>query len=273
MTSITIVVLLSIALLALTAWALGRTARALGSVNGRFGKGMIAAVTISLVAIVINLFGLLLAPYSSQLILSVVDLLLFLFSIFFLLEYMFRLSAARTFAMLGAYWAISLLELGLVLLIVRPLVIEAFLIHTASMSPTLNPGERFMVNKVLHPRRWDLVAYWSHSDPQPERWCKRIVALPGERLRFEGGAVYINDQLMPAPPVVNGRYHATLPVHASQPYHDGQTIVLGRDEFFVVGDNMDLSDDSRMLGPTPRSDMVGVVDVIYWPLNRAKVLR
>src|SRR5205823_2060885 len=109
---------------------------------------------------------------------------------------------------------------------------------TPSMAPTIEPRDRLLVNKLLRPRRWDMVAYWRHDEQPPAVYCKRLIALPGERLRFDGGMVYINDQLMPAPAVVAGRCHASVPGTAAR-YADGQTIALGSDEYFLVGDNVD----------------------------------
>jgi signal peptidase I len=133
------------------------------------------------------------------------------------------------------------------------------------------PGDRFVVNKLDHPARWDLVTYHSTTPGAPV-YCKRVVGLPGEKVRFDQGNVYINDQLMVAPPVVAGRYHATLPTVRST-YRDGETIGLNDREFFVVGDNVDVSADSRIYGPTDRSAIVGVVDFVYWPPGDARVVR
>ena len=50
-------------------------------------------------------------------------------------------------------------------------------------------------------------------------------------------------------------------------YKDDETITLGDDEYFFVGDNVEHSNDSRLSGPTRGSSLVGVVDLIYWPLR------
>jgi hypothetical protein len=56
-------------------------------------------------------------------------------------------------------------------------------------------------------------------------------------------------------------------------YSDGETIQLGGREFFFVGDNVGRSGDSRILGPSDRSALVGVVDLRYWPIGRVAILR
>jgi signal peptidase I len=141
------------------------------------------------------------------------------------------------------------------------------------MSPTLEPGDRFMVNKLLVPRRWDLVAYQT-NDAQSVVSCKRLVGLPGERLRFENGTLYVDDEPVVAPEVVAGQYSAEIgDAPGLTQYRERETIHLGGDEYFFVGDNVQRSKDSRTDGPTHREKLVGVVDMIYWPLNRITVLR
>ena len=85
---------------------------------------------------------------------SAVSAILFvvqLFAIFFLLRVAFGLSLGRTFAPLGAFIILCVVQTGLTTLVIRPLLTEAFVIPTRSMSPTIEPGDRFIVNKILQP--------------------------------------------------------------------------------------------------------------------------
>ncbi|HEY8667647.1 MAG TPA: signal peptidase I [Tepidisphaeraceae bacterium] len=190
-------------------------------------------------------------------------------------RWLFRLTFARALAPFGAGILLAILEVVFLLLAVRPHVLEAFVVPTASMSPTIVPGTRIVVDKLLTPRRWDIVAYWQKDYYHPSIYCKRLVGLPGERLRFEQGNLYVDDRLVQAPPVVAGRYKAANPQLPSRDrrYREGESFTLGADEFFVIGDAVDISADSRIYGPSPGSAIVGVVDVIYWPLNMLRVLR
>jgi len=104
-------------------------------------------------------------------------------------------------------------------------------------------------------------------------WCKRVVGLPGEELRFEGGQLYVNNQLQPAPAVLAGRLTAMVPTPGHSRYVDGQTIRLGDNELFVLGDNLPVSDDSRWTGPVKTSTLDGVVDFQYWPFSRFGIKR
>lgn len=106
---------------------------------------------------------------------------------------------------------LSIVEFVLAVALLRPFVVEAFVVPTASMAPTIEPGNRIVVNKLLRPRRWDIVAYQTNFDG-PAIYCKRVIGLPGERLRFEGGNLYVNDKLVEPPALLAG----ALPADGSQ---------------------------------------------------------
>ena len=275
MVSLAILAAILITQLLITAAGLAFAARAVGSPSAPFRRGFAAALLLFVLGLVIAVPGVVMNAEDNGLAAGVaVGLLLVqvLLSLF-ILRRLFRLSTARALAPASAYLALAFLGLVFVYAIMRPYLLEAFIIPTESMSPTLEKGDRFVVNKLLGPRRWDLVAYQT-NDGEPVISCKRLVGLPGERLRFENGTLYINDKALTSPEVVAGRYSAEV---AGAPgltqYRDKETIHLGNDEFFFVGDNVERSKDSRTDGPTDAGNLIGVVDLLYWPLNRFAVLR
>jgi signal peptidase I len=192
-------------------------------------------------------------------------------AIFAVLQRVFRLSFFRVLAPLGTLIALILLEFAVALGAVRPFLIEAFVVPSRSMSPTIDPNDRITVAKMIRPRRWDLVAYHEMGSGGAV-FCKRLVGLPDDRLRFTGGNLYINDQLADMPAMIRGRCRASVMGSASR-YVENQTIHIGPNEYFLLGDNVEISADSRLYGPAAGNTMVGVVDMIYWPLSKAKILR
>jgi signal peptidase I len=271
--SLLIIISLLFCLLLVSAWVLARAARALGSPRGRIRVGLAAAAILLVVGILFaGLSAATASEKSARSTLVVLGLLLIeLTAIFLVLRYAFALGMKRTFALFGVHLGIGVLELILAIFIVRPFIIEAFVIRTRSMSPTLNSDDRFVANRLIRPRRLDLVAY--RSPTENAIYCKRLIGLPGERLRFEGGGLYINDQPIGLPSVIAGRCHASLPGFPQPRYTDGQTIQLGDDEFFFIGDNVNISGDSRLQGPSHASSLVGVGDLIYWPLSAVRIVR
>jgi signal peptidase I len=276
--SLAILVVILTASLLVPAWAMTCAARRVGSRRARMRFGLIANVVLTMlnapVILMIERFHADMPPLG--LAGDAIAVLLAAVITYVVVRIIFRLSVGLAFAPFGANIIASAALAGLTIGVWKPLVVEPFVIPTRSMSPTIQPGDRVVVNKLLPPRRWDIVAYWSSGAGSGLMvYCKRLIGLPGERLRFENGNIFINDKLMTAPAVIAGRCHASVP---SMPpddikYRDGQTIVLGADEFFFIGDNLDISVDSRWQGPSKRTALVGVADLLYWPQGRFSVLR
>jgi len=202
-------------------------------------------------------------------VLSLVEFGLF----FIIMSRCFKLSFKRTWAPFGAFLGISALEIVLAILLIRPFLIEAFIVPSDGMSPTIQPNDQFVANKIISPKRWDLVVYRNKLDGQV--YCKRLVGLPGERLRFSSGTVFINDREETPPVLLAGRLHARSVEHPTGDwkYRDDETIALASNEFFVIGDNVERSLDSRYSGPSDRASLIGVVDWIYCPVSRMRLVR
>ena len=123
------------------------------------------------------------------------------------------------------------------------------------MVPTLQPAERRLLNHWLHHfipfQRGDLVVFHEHGDG-PEV-VKRIIALPHETIQLCEDGVRIDGLRLHEEYVQPGGY-----THSRRM---GDRIhTLGPDEFFVMGDNRLVSEDSRWYGPVRRSDLLGVVE-------------
>ena len=139
-------------------------------------------------------------------------------------------------------------------------------------------GDRILICKLITPRRWDLIVFRYPGDPSVN-YVKRLVGLPGERLAIRDGAVWINDEKMDPPASIAGiRYSPTIEAHGQVYLGPGSDPVeLGPDEYFVLGDFVEQSADSRFWErgapgyppyAVPESHLVGVVINIYWPIDR-----
>ena len=156
--------------------------------------------------------------------------------------------------------------------------VEAFVISSQGNAPTIVPGDRILIHKQVAPRRWDLVVF--HPPVQPNQvFLMRLVGMPGEKVEIVDGRVRINDSPL-APPDSNLRYDGTLPFGQSRFGNAGRTgypILLGSDEYYVLGDNTKFAYDSRwwpvaapghQVGAVPRSAIVGRATAIYFPPSR-----
>jgi signal peptidase I len=139
-------------------------------------------------------------------------------------------------------------------------------------------GDRILVCKLITPKRWDLMVFRYPEDPSVN-YVKRLVGLPGEKLAIRDGAIWINDKKMEPPTSIAGiRYSPTIEWNGQ--VHSGagsQPVELGADEYFVLGDFVEQSSDSRFWQrgapghppyAVPESHIVGVVINIYWPISR-----
>jgi signal peptidase I len=180
--------------------------------------------------------------------------------------------------------------LGLALLI-QAFLVKPFRIPSQSMEPTLDVGQRVLVDRVsFHfrdPHRGDVVVFKPpHGadenrcgvDPPPvEEPCpkptadrsdtnfiKRIVAVPGDRLSVKSGRVYINGKLRDP---YNIRPDAGCGI-CNLP----KSIKIPADHYFMMGDNRGESADSREWGPVPRKWIIGNAFFTYWPPKRIGLL-
>jgi len=153
------------------------------------------------------------------------------------------------------------------LLIVNFIAVRS-IVDGNSMYPLLNDGDNLIVEKVSYyfhePERFDVIVFELKNEPGTH-YIKRIIGLPGERVRVADGIVYINGE--PLTEDVYGRE----PMEKS--YRAAEEITLGEDEYFVLGDNRNHSQDSRTVyvGNVERKQFVGRAWLRFWPFSAFKV--
>jgi len=165
-------------------------------------------------------------------------------------------------------------------LFVRTFVFQAFKIPTGSMEENLLVGDHLIVNKMLYAptanpmernlapvrevERQDVVVFKFPDDPERD-FIKRVVALPGERIRIENKKVYINGEPLDEPYAHFLEVPGTDENVYSDPRGDDMhEIVVPEGHYFVMGDNRDNSHDSRFWGTLPRDLLKGRALMIYW---------
>jgi signal peptidase I len=195
----------------------------------------------------------------------------------------------------------SLLEFVLIVVValglalgIQAFLVKPFRIPSGSMEPTLAIGQRVLVSRVNYhfadPDRGDIVVFkppkgadqdggicgvpnfspQQRGEPCPaptkaqsnQNFIKRIVAVPGDRIRIQAGRVVINGKLQKEP---------FLPrnfVGACEVCSLPKEITIPPDHFFMMGDNREHSADSRYWGPVPRDQLIGQAFFTYWPPKR-----
>jgi len=175
-------------------------------------------------------------------------------------------------------WAVILIAVVLCTMLLRAYVIQSFYIPSPSMVPTLQVGDRIMVNKLsydLHGvHRGDIVVFKRPplEDQNFPDLVKRVIGLPGESISTKDGHVYINGVLLNEPwlPPGPSSYTGALPDDQNQEYNMPGPVKIPADEYYVMGDNRTDSEDSRYFGPIPKSLIVGRAIAVVWPLSHLK---
>jgi signal peptidase I len=139
-------------------------------------------------------------------------------------------------------------------------------VEGTSMLPMLEDQDRLFINKIAY-RVGDIhqgdVVVFQYPRDHAKSYIKRVIALPGDRLRIDHGDVYVNGVLLPEPYVPN-----RFTDDRSQP-----EMVLGPHDYFVMGDHRSISSDSRDFGPVERSLIYGKAVFVYWPMEQVGVVR
>lgn len=170
-------------------------------------------------------------------------------------------------------WAVILVVALVIALTIRTFFVQTFYIPSASMTPTLQIGDRILVDKLAYrthgPARDDIVVF---RPPPLESstytdLVKRVIGLPGDTVSLVDGKVAINGKVISEPYLPPGT--ETLAFSDGYPWDLNQPYKVPPGEYFVMGDNRENSEDSRFFGPVPRSLIVGRAFSIVWPLSRS----
>lgn len=169
--------------------------------------------------------------------------------------------------------SIQIILLSLVLtFVLRSYVVEAREIPSESMIPTLQVGDRLLVDKILYRggnlHHQDIVVF----TPPPEAKAqleeshknddliKRIIGLPGDKIQIADGKVFVNDKRLEEVYL------------AEKPNYDFGPVIVPNDSLFVLGDNRNNSLDSHYWGFLPVNNVKGKAFVRFWPPNRLGVI-
>jgi signal peptidase I len=138
-------------------------------------------------------------------------------------------------------------------------------VEGTSMLPRLVDQDRLFINKFVYHieavERGDVVVFRYPRNPQIS-YIKRIIALPGDRLRIDRGQVFVNDKPL-SEPYVPADYRDTRSL---------DPMVVPSGEYFVLGDHRSIASDSRDFGPVNRDLIYGKATFIYWPTQDVGVV-
>ena len=189
-----------------------------------------------------------------------------------------------------AEWTVTII----LLLFGTTTLVQAFVIPTGSMEDTLLVGDHLLVDKLAfapsgpatkyilpysEPKRGDIIVFRYPIDIR-QTFVKRVMGVPGDRIRLDKKQVYLNGHLLTEPYVVHksdifDSYRDNFPGDPNSPLYppaqemleknvkNGE-VVVPQGFFFAMGDNRDQSLDSRYWGFVPRENIIGKPTIIYW---------
>lgn len=155
-------------------------------------------------------------------------------------------------------WTRDLLFSALASAMIITFLYQPVRVEGTSMLPRLENQDRLFINKFLYHfasiERGDVVVFHYPRNPQVS-YIKRVVAVPGDRLRIDRGRVYVNETLLSEP-------YVPLEYRDTKSYDE---IVVPAGQYFVLGDHRSIASDSREFGPVERDLIYGKAAFVYWP--------
>ncbi|MCK1976351.1 signal peptidase I [Jeotgalicoccus huakuii] len=167
-------------------------------------------------------------------------------------------------------WLIAIAIALVVVVVIRMFLFTTYSVDGLSMDPTFEEGDRVIVNKFIYDiadvERDDIVVFDSHNDAA---YVKRIIGVPGDNVEMRDRVVYVNGEPIEEDYVV----------HQGETYMDNFTLEsLGVEEetipegqYLVLGDNRPISRDSRDFGLITEEDIIGEVQLRFWPFNEIAI--
>ncbi len=135
-----------------------------------------------------------------------------------------------------------------------------------SMYDNFHDGEYLLTDKISYrfnlPQRDDIIVFKAPKNEDYD-YIKRIIGLPGDRIKIEKNRVFVNDLLVDE----SGYLDKTIVTNAGYFVKEGLSLSVPPENYFVMGDNRSNSSDSRDWGFVPAKNIVGRAWVKYWPIN------
>lgn len=169
-------------------------------------------------------------------------------------------------------WVESIIIALILALIIRTFIIQAFKIPSGSMRPTLLEGDRILVNKFIYrfkePQRGDVIVFRYPEDKKKD-FIKRLIAKGSETIEISGGNIIIDGKIVDEPYEIRCVYYYNADKYGAE----GERLYVPKGYYYVLGDNSASSRDSRYWGFVSKKDILGKAILIYWPLNRIRLIR
>ncbi|MHB1125505.1 MAG: signal peptidase I [Bacillota bacterium] len=162
-------------------------------------------------------------------------------------------------------WVVSILIAVVISLTIRTYIAEARWIPSGSMEPTLEIGDRIIIDKIFFKQtgihRHDVIVFDPpYYDAEKKALIKRVIGLPGDEVEVRNGQVLVNGQAL------------IEPYEMEKPAVDYGPVTIPEGMLFVMGDNRNNSMDSRSWGYLPEKNIIGKAFAKYYPINHMRLI-
>lgn len=151
---------------------------------------------------------------------------------------------------------VTTIIVAVVIFLVLQTTVQSFVVIGSSMKPNFEPGQRLLVSKVAYrfgePQRGEVIVF-RPLDNEDTDYIKRVIALPNDTVEIKEGTVYINNVALDEPYI------------KAPPNYTLHQTKIPANEYFVLGDNRNNSNDSYDWGTVPRQNIVGKAWLSVWP--------
>lgn len=165
----------------------------------------------------------------------------------------------------------SLLIAAAVFLIVYQFVLRPFEVKGDSMVPNFENNEYVLTNiiglRIKNPQLGDVIVFKAPPDPQ-KAFIKRVIGIPGDTVKIFNGRVYLNGNLLDESNYLSSSVNTTGGTFMPE----GEEKVVPLDEYFVLGDNRNFSQDSREWGFVKKDLITGYSFYVYWPFAKMRLI-
>jgi len=174
-------------------------------------------------------------------------------------------------------WNDLIIALAIVV-VLRTFVFQIYKIPTTSMAPTLKPGDKIFVSKIVYgpkvpftpwripglrrPKHGEIIVFIAPHD-RKKFYIKRLIGMGGDRILIDRGNIRRNGKLVVDAPVANNNYYNQGDYGMQR-----KEIIVPEGQYFFLGDNSISSYDSRFWGYVEEKDVVGKAIFIWWPPKR-----
>lgn len=167
----------------------------------------------------------------------------------------------------SAYWLKMAVLAGILVFIIRGFVFIPMKIEGSSMAKTLLQGDQIVYDKFSKIKRFDVIIF---QQPDGTIFVKRVIGMPGEHVQYIDDELFVDSQIIEEDFLGQAKIKRSSNKYTTN--FDSKQILnnknISKDAYFVLGDNRRLSKDSRSFGEVKSDDVIGKVQMVYYPLNR-----